>query len=107
MHGWAARQASMPMVGSAHLNNGMRRGHVPSVERLRALCNEIRRTSPRDPLAATVRPRFVLSAGLPWQISPQPTWLNGRPVTPMPKSATLVANGRSVLSPPGRAGVSV
>ena len=36
--GWSARQASLEAVGSPHLITGMRRGRVPSVERVQALC---------------------------------------------------------------------
>ena len=37
--GWSARQASMEAVGSPELINNMRRGRVPSVERVKALCD--------------------------------------------------------------------
>ena len=36
--GWSARQASMKAVGSPELIRSMRRGRVPSVERVEALC---------------------------------------------------------------------
>ena len=36
--GWSARQASMRAVGTPELIRDMRRGRVPSVERIRALC---------------------------------------------------------------------
>ena len=36
--GWSARQASMEAVGSPELITNMRRGRVPSVERVQALC---------------------------------------------------------------------
>ena len=36
--GWSARQASMRAVGTPELIRDMRRGRVPSVERVRALC---------------------------------------------------------------------
>ena len=36
--GWSARQASVRAVGTPGLITNMRRGRVPSVERLRALC---------------------------------------------------------------------
>ena len=36
--GWSARQASMQAVGTPELIHSMRRGRVPSVERIRALC---------------------------------------------------------------------
>ena len=37
-HGWSARQASLAAVGTPELIRDMRRGRVPSVERVRALC---------------------------------------------------------------------
>ena len=37
--GWSARQASIQAVGTPGLIVGMRRGQVPSVSRLWALCN--------------------------------------------------------------------
>ena len=37
--GWLARQASMEAVGSPELITNMRRGRVPSVERIQALCD--------------------------------------------------------------------
>ena len=37
--GWSARQASIEAVGSHELIRDMRRGRMPSVERLRALCD--------------------------------------------------------------------
>ncbi len=36
--GWSARQASMRAVGTPELIHNMRRGRVPSVERVKALC---------------------------------------------------------------------
>lgn len=36
--GWSARQASVEAVGSPELIRDMRRGRLPSVERLHALC---------------------------------------------------------------------
>ena len=36
--GWSARQASIEAVGSPELIRDMRRGRLPSVERLQALC---------------------------------------------------------------------
>ena len=36
--GWSARQASIRAVGTPELIRDMRRGRVPSVERIRALC---------------------------------------------------------------------
>ena len=36
--GWSARQASIMAIGSPNLVSNMRRGQVPSVPRLRALC---------------------------------------------------------------------
>ena len=36
--GWSARQASMKAVGTPELIRSMRRGRVPSVERVEALC---------------------------------------------------------------------
>ena len=36
--GWSARQASMKEVGTPELIRSMRRGRVPSVERVQALC---------------------------------------------------------------------
>ena len=36
--GWSARQASMKAVGNPELIRSMRRGRVPSVERVEALC---------------------------------------------------------------------
>ena len=36
--GWSARKASTEAVGSPELIRDIRRGHLPSVERLRALC---------------------------------------------------------------------
>lgn len=36
--GWSARQASMEAVGTPELIRSMRRGRVPSVERVEALC---------------------------------------------------------------------
>ena len=36
--GWSARRASMEAVGTPELIRDMRRGRVPSVERIRALC---------------------------------------------------------------------
>ena len=36
--GWSARQASMKAVGTPELIRSMRRGRVPSVERIQALC---------------------------------------------------------------------
>ena len=36
--GWSARQASLAAVGTPELIRDMRRGRVPSVERVRALC---------------------------------------------------------------------
>ena len=37
--GWSARQASLEAVDSPELIRDMRRGRLPSVERLRALCD--------------------------------------------------------------------
>ena len=37
--GWSARQASIEAVGSHELIRDMRRGRLPSVERLKALCD--------------------------------------------------------------------
>ena len=39
--GWSARQASMEAVGSPELIRSMRRGQVPSVERVEALCKAL------------------------------------------------------------------
>ena len=36
--GWSARQASMEAVGTPEMISDMRRGRVPSVERIQALC---------------------------------------------------------------------
>ena len=36
--GWSARQASIEAVGTPNLIMNMRRGRVPSIERLRSLC---------------------------------------------------------------------
>ena len=36
--GWSARQASLRAVGTPELISEMRRGRVPSVERIRSLC---------------------------------------------------------------------
>ena len=37
--GWSARQASIEAIGSPNLVSNMRRGQVPSVPRLHALCD--------------------------------------------------------------------
>ena len=39
--GWSARQVSMKAGGSPDLIRGMRRGRVPSVERVEALCQAL------------------------------------------------------------------
>ena len=39
--GWSARQASMAAVGSPQLISNMRRGRVPSVDRVQALCDTL------------------------------------------------------------------
>ena len=39
--GWSARQASMRAVGTPELIREMRRGRVPSVERVRSLCQTL------------------------------------------------------------------
>lgn len=36
--GWSARQASMEAVGAPELIRNIRRGHLPSMERMQALC---------------------------------------------------------------------
>ena len=39
--GWSARQTSLGAVGSSELIRDMRRGRLPSVERLQALCDAL------------------------------------------------------------------
>ena len=39
--GWSARQASIVAIGSPNLVSNLRRGQVPSVPRLRALCDAL------------------------------------------------------------------
>ena len=46
--GWSARQASMEAVGTPDLIRDMRRGRVPPVERVRALCQPGYCTKPED-----------------------------------------------------------
>ena len=41
IRGWSARRASMEAVGTPELIRDMRRGRVPSVERVRALCEAL------------------------------------------------------------------
>ena len=41
--GWSARQASLRAVGTPELIREMRRGRVPSVERIRSLCEVLDR----------------------------------------------------------------
>lgn len=60
--GWSARQASLEAVGSPELIRDMRRGRMPSVERLQALCEVLDIEFYIGPRRAVVDERRLIDA---------------------------------------------